>query len=1396
MPFSVGDVITLKIVSITPGDQIGPPSSLQAQTLGADSIRLTWTPNPGGEPTGQRIERSTDGGQTFGTLDTVAADAATHDDEGLAASTTYHYRIRTLKDTEVSEPSNVAFATTDAGEAEPEGPEAPTGFTATPAGTTEIGLSWDAPDPEPDSYEIERSLNGLSGWTQFATPAGSATTAGDTGRGPGTRYYYRIRSVDGEIVSPWSTVASAQTFAEPEAPLAPENVVAWAFSSTVIRFTFSDTNAGQANYRVERSVNGTTWTTVQTLVPGTYLWGQATGLSAGTRYFLRLTAVNGELESPSVIVSRATAVAVADAPTNLQAVAFRADAIAIDFGRSTNTFQYIERSSDNGETWEQRARLVGLVSEFLDSAEPNTSYLYRARAGNGTGTFTGYTTPVAVTTPAADLPLSAVADLRMRAIKGGQVELTWINDPLRKERRIEIQRSRDEIGWLTVAGNLYPGSARFVDLGLDDDKYHVWRVRYVNESGPGPWATISGNSAAFAGEGTPPPAPSDLEAWPYSDSAVYLCWRYGDDTEDGAIVEMNSDGVNAWVEVARVGKWVWDCYVTGLEPDAAYRFRVRAFNSNGYSSWSDSTNAATFKEGGHYQTDLGISVPPRTLMTPKHRAILQRMKADYDAAPSNPTTFGGRLWKHMTVNYADLSLTAPRFTDYGLWGAIAYQATGNTTYAAGAYARAYGLYVSKDPRVGGVSANDVRRLTIELALTYDLAQAGWTNEQRDNYKAGLKAWAEYCFGLNCDNYRGGFRLSDSDQSAGQYFGLALINHVLDENDPALGLGLLQAGGSAGMERVGGLMPSLDDRQTVANTVLGDYPRITEGGEWIESSQYNASTVRLVTSGLEALRRARSVRGDNTDYHAALRDVSRRHGLMELARFSPDLAQIWQWGDDETGRTPSLTARVATQSLSAGMARGNPTLGPLNLGFASEMCDVGGTAIIQFAQSYLLIDPYAPTEARTAAPAILAAPGMGALLHHDGHDPSDSFFAAIFMPNTQCDHNSRGVWGDFQLYRKGEWALTHPIWYGSFAVENDAYNSTLLCGFGSVSLTNDPKAVRRMIATAGEPGVYSYIAGETHGYLKNLDYFQRPPQCIFENTRSLVYLPSADKKSDAVVVFDRMLASNPNYLPTFDGSAAVGVTRYATGANTGGGAASEQARINFNPVAGTRAMEQWLLHCREEPTITGNAATWTSYLGNSDLKHVCLLPSAATILKDNLVTHWSPPINWNEAGIPKTGGHPTYGPERRWRITVHRSDAPWPDDATPRFTTFLNVVFAADADGGPTCNATLVESSAGAAVVAAHVTRTDLDDQLVAFSAAPSTRSGTTTTFNRVLTSGFTLAWTSTGDTEVYLFDLLPGDGWTVNVDDGGADPLTVSDQGVARITVPGAGAHTLVVGTA
>lgn len=78
--------------------------------------------------------------------------------------------------------------------------ETPTNLTATAVDHQQIDLSWDAPDPAPDYYEVA----GMQGTTMTEGEADSniiatevtATSYSDTGLTPSTDYVYRVRSVD------------------------------------------------------------------------------------------------------------------------------------------------------------------------------------------------------------------------------------------------------------------------------------------------------------------------------------------------------------------------------------------------------------------------------------------------------------------------------------------------------------------------------------------------------------------------------------------------------------------------------------------------------------------------------------------------------------------------------------------------------------------------------------------------------------------------------------------------------------------------------------------------------------------------------------------------------------------------------------------------------------------------------------------------------------------------------------------------------------------------------------------------------------------------------------------------------------------------------------------------
>src|SRR6185437_9599809 len=82
----------------------------------SSQINLSWIApnnNGGSAITGYDIERSTDNGSTWSTVQSNTGSAATtYSDTGLAPSTNYTYRVSAINSVGTSQPSNTASATT------------------------------------------------------------------------------------------------------------------------------------------------------------------------------------------------------------------------------------------------------------------------------------------------------------------------------------------------------------------------------------------------------------------------------------------------------------------------------------------------------------------------------------------------------------------------------------------------------------------------------------------------------------------------------------------------------------------------------------------------------------------------------------------------------------------------------------------------------------------------------------------------------------------------------------------------------------------------------------------------------------------------------------------------------------------------------------------------------------------------------------------------------------------------------------------------------------------------------------------------------------------------------------------------------------------------------------
>ena len=198
------------------------PASLTATANGSSGINLSWaasTDNVG--VTGYRVERCQ--GASCTTFTQIATPTTTSfGDSGLAANTTYRYRVRASDAAaNLGVYSPISSATTTA-TLDTTAPSAPASLTATANGSSGINLSWAASTDNigVTGYRVER-CQGVScrRFTQIATPTG--TSFGDSGLATNTTYRYRVRASDAAAnLSGYSNTATTTTGTTATVPIA------------------------------------------------------------------------------------------------------------------------------------------------------------------------------------------------------------------------------------------------------------------------------------------------------------------------------------------------------------------------------------------------------------------------------------------------------------------------------------------------------------------------------------------------------------------------------------------------------------------------------------------------------------------------------------------------------------------------------------------------------------------------------------------------------------------------------------------------------------------------------------------------------------------------------------------------------------------------------------------------------------------------------------------------------------------------------------------------------------------------------------------------------------------------------------------------------------------------
>ncbi|MCC6858164.1 MAG: M36 family metallopeptidase [Bryobacterales bacterium] len=233
------------------------PTGLGAGAVSSSQINLTWTDNSDNEQ-GFKIERCQGAGcSSFAQIATAAAGATSYGDTGLAANTTYGYRVRAYNTAGDSGYSNVAEATTQQA---PAPPAAPTGLNAAAVSSSQINLAWTDNSGNEQGFKIERCQGaGCSNFAQVATAGAGATGYSDTGLAANTTYRYRVRAYNTAGDSGYSNEAEATTQEQSSVPAAPSSLNAAAGASGFgrnkvvwVNLTWSDNSDNETSFIIER----------------------------------------------------------------------------------------------------------------------------------------------------------------------------------------------------------------------------------------------------------------------------------------------------------------------------------------------------------------------------------------------------------------------------------------------------------------------------------------------------------------------------------------------------------------------------------------------------------------------------------------------------------------------------------------------------------------------------------------------------------------------------------------------------------------------------------------------------------------------------------------------------------------------------------------------------------------------------------------------------------------------------------------------------------------------------------------------------------------------------------------------------------------------------------------
>ena len=679
------------------------PSGLAASAASTSQISLTWADNAANESNFE-IQQSPTGTNNWATIVTVPANSTSHTITDLAATTTYHYRVRAINANGASTYTNAVSATTQ-----------------TAGGGASILVDGNSADWS--GINAVTTASGQSMTSMRVTDSGTHLYILVEGAalGPNTQLFLNTdnNTATGYQSVTWTNSGMDYLLENGTLLKSTANTNVWSWQAQTNAVVQYNKNASTIEIGLLKTdINPSATITVGVIdYDGATPWSLVSKLPAvGGMAVYALTGTNG--------------ITIPNAPTALAATAVSTSQIDVTWtDNALNEINYELQQSPTGTgNWSTIATLNANSTSYANTGlTPNTTYYYRVRATNTAGA-SAYTNSASATTQntiptiVVDGNASDWSGVPTIATETGQtitsmkvtdnatylyILLEGANISTHTEVFINTDNN-DSTGhqhedWITSGADFMIEDGE-QSTALSDDANWDWQfdgttgVAYAKnasvveisilKSNISPSTTItigaedlnggwnmvstipSGNafiSYTLGGGGnntTIPNAPTALTASSVSTSQIDITWTDNATDEDTFEIQQAPSGTGNWSTLSTVSANITSYSNTGLTENTTYDYRVRATNTAGSSNWSAITSATTAQATPNAPTALTAIA-----------TSVSQIDVTWTDNATNEDTFEIQQALSGTGNWSTLATVNINITSYSNTGL-----TANTTY--------------------------------------------------------------------------------------------------------------------------------------------------------------------------------------------------------------------------------------------------------------------------------------------------------------------------------------------------------------------------------------------------------------------------------------------------------------------------------------------------------------------------------------------------------------------------------------------------------------------------------------------------------------------------------------------------------------------------------------------